>query len=99
MDIAPPLLEVSRTQLENIFLALKSAFAKSPASNCAARQIQLKALDRLLRENQIDLSNAVSQDFGNRSRHETQMLEIFPSLDAVRGALKHLRGWMKHARS
>ncbi len=98
MDIAPSLLEVSKTQLENIFLTLKSASAKSPASDCAARQIQLMALDRLLRENQTDLSNAVSQDFGNRSLHETQMLEIFPSLDAVKGVLKHLRGWMRPKR-
>lgn len=98
MDIAPSLLEVSKTQLENIFLTLKSASAKSPASDCAARQSQLTALYRLLRENQADLSNAVSQDFGNRSLHETQMLEIFPSLDAVKGALKHLRGWMKPKR-
>lgn len=98
MDIAPALLEVSKTQLENIFRALKLASARSLVSDCSARQVQLKALDRLLRENLTALSNAISQDFGNRSLHETQMLEIFPSLDALRGALKHLRGWMKPQR-
>ena len=97
MDIAHP-PEVSRAQLEDVFRALKSASARSPVSDYAARRAQLKALECLLRENLTALSKAISQDFGNRSLHETQILEIFPAQDAVRGALKHLRGWMKPKR-
>ena len=44
---------------------------------------------------------AASQaDFGQRSAHETRLLEIFPAVDEIRHAKRHLRRWMKphHAR-
>lgn len=83
--------------LESVFLALKSA-KDSAVPDHAARQARLKMLERLLLENAGALSEAVSRDFGNRSIHETQLLEIFPALQAVRGARKHLRSWMKPRR-
>jgi coniferyl-aldehyde dehydrogenase len=42
-----------------------------------------------------ELVAAVSADFGGRSREETLLLELFPLLDQIQHAKRHLRRWMK----
>jgi acyl-CoA reductase-like NAD-dependent aldehyde dehydrogenase len=59
-----------------------------------ARQESLAQLEALLRENVDAICEAIESDFGGRSRHETRLLEIFPSLEAIRHARRHLRRWM-----
>jgi coniferyl-aldehyde dehydrogenase len=44
------------------------------------------------------LCDAISADYGHRSRHETLLAEMFPAVDGIDHALKHLRGWMKPQR-
>ncbi len=90
--------EVGLARLESVFCALKSTDGEPAVPDHAARQARLKALERLLLDNAAALAGAVSRDFGNRSIHETQLLEVFPALQAVRGAQKHLRSWMKPRR-
>jgi acyl-CoA reductase-like NAD-dependent aldehyde dehydrogenase len=58
------------------------------------RLAALEALGRLLRENQDALAQAVDRDFRGRSCQETRLLEIFPALEAIAHARKHLRSWM-----
>ena len=64
-----------------------------------ARRDALHALERILLEHQQAWCAAVDQDFQGRSHEETRLLEIFPSLGAVRHARRHLRVWMKPRRS
>ena len=47
-----------------------------------------------MHDNSDRLAGAIAADFGHRSPHETQLLELFPSLEAVRHALRHGAGWM-----
>ena len=54
----------------------------------------LAVLARLLRENTPALADAVSRDFRGRAVQETRLLEIFPALEAIAHARKHLRSWM-----
>lgn len=63
------------------------------------RRENLSHLERLLTENSGAIEAAISADFGNRSVHETRLLEIFPALSAVRDARKHVKSWMKSRRS
>jgi acyl-CoA reductase-like NAD-dependent aldehyde dehydrogenase len=58
------------------------------------RLAALAGLRRLLRENAAALAEAVDRDFRGRARHETGLLEIFPALEAIAHARKHLRSWM-----
>ena len=44
------------------------------------------------------MADAIAEDFGNRSRHETRLLEVFPALEAIRHARRHVAGWMKPER-
>ena len=54
----------------------------------------LEALATLLRENGAALADAVNRDFRGRAVQETRLLEIFPALEAIAHARKHLRSWM-----
>jgi len=76
----------------------REAAAREPYPDAATRDRRLAALERLLRENVDAIAEAIARDFGHRSHHETRLLEIFPGLEAVRHARRHLRGWMKPER-
>jgi coniferyl-aldehyde dehydrogenase len=64
----------------------------------AARRAALTSLERLLLEQGDAIAEAIDRDFQGRSRAETRLLEIFPSLETVRHARRHVRGWMKPRR-
>jgi coniferyl-aldehyde dehydrogenase len=38
---------------------------------------------------------AISEDFGGRARQETLLLEVFPLVDTIRRAIRHLPQWMR----
>jgi acyl-CoA reductase-like NAD-dependent aldehyde dehydrogenase len=81
--------------LAPLFSRLSEAAAREPHPDWRGRDAQLAALERLVRENVPAIAEAIRADFGNRSLHETQLLEIFPSLEAIKHARRHLKGWMK----
>jgi len=64
----------------------------------AERQADLRTLERFVRENQDALCDAISADYGHRSRHETRLCEIAPAVDGIGHVLGQLRGWMKPQR-
>ena len=95
---APQRLPSEPDPLRSAFDAQREAFARSPFPDAATRDRRLGALERLLRENVDAIAAAIARDFGHRSPHETRLLEIFPSLEAVKHARRHLRRWMKPQR-
>ena len=88
---------VQRT-LEAALALQRAAYFAHPVPTLAERRADLLALQRFVREHKLALCDAVSADYGHRSRHETLLAEIFPATDGVDHALKHLRGWMKPQR-
>jgi len=76
----------------------RQAYLAHPVPNFQERRQDLLGLQRFIRENKQALCDAISADYGNRSRHETLLAEIFPAIDAVNHVLKHLRSWMKPQR-
>ena len=84
--------------LAPIHARLREAAARDPHPDWRSRTALLDALERLLRENAQAIANAISADFGNRSQHETQLLELFPSFEAIRHARRHLKSWMRPER-
>ncbi len=85
------------TSLAALFERQKDS-TRGPASDRAARGDALAALESLLQREGDALAEAISSDFGHRSRHETRLLEVFPSLEAIRYARRHLRDWMRPQR-
>jgi len=53
----------------------------------------------MLREQRGAFAAAINADFGQRPVEETELLELFPSLSAIRHALRHGRRWMRPRRA
>jgi coniferyl-aldehyde dehydrogenase len=81
--------------LASRFARLQRAARDDPNPDRAVRARRLRALDRLLLDNEQAFADAVRQDFGHRSPAETRLLELFPSHAAIRHASHHLRRWMR----
>ena len=64
----------------------------------AVRRDRLRRLGALVHDHAAALTDAVSQDFGTRSRTETEILELAPALGAVQHAQANLARWMKPER-
>ena len=98
MDLSQSGINVS-VALQDVFSRARAAYASARMPTLQSRRETLSQLDRLLTENVDEIAAAISADFGNRSLHETKLLEIFPSRTAVLDAKKHVRSWMKSRRS
>jgi acyl-CoA reductase-like NAD-dependent aldehyde dehydrogenase len=87
-----------RSTLQALLARQREACARERLPSLQARLGRLDALARLLHDNADALADAVDRDFGHRSRDETRLLEIFPSLEGIRHARRHLRRWMRPRR-
>ena len=76
----------------------RAAYFQAPVPTLAERREHLRTLQRFVREHKDALCDAISADYGHRSRHETLLAEIFPVIDGIDHALKHLRAWTKPQR-
>ena len=76
----------------------RSAFQAEPFPSSSTRRDRLDRLRRLVKEQGEAFCEAISADFGNRSRHETTLLEIAPLLAELRHARAHLARWMRPRR-
>lgn len=97
MDSPPPEQQLD-SALSDQLQAQQAAFNADPLPSLTTRLAWLKRLRTALVEEQGALIDAVSSDFGNRSRDETLFAEILPSLQSIDHACKHLRDWMKPSR-
>jgi coniferyl-aldehyde dehydrogenase len=76
----------------------RQAYLAHPVPTLQERQQDLRSLQRFIREHKDALCDAISADYGHRSRHETLLAEVFPAVDGIDHILKHLRGWMRPQR-
>lgn len=90
--------ESSPSGPREIFDRQKSACRTNPILTYAQRRDALKTLEELIIDNQQAIAETVSLDFGNRSVHETQLLEIFPTVAGLNHARRKLKKWMKPQR-
>ncbi len=56
---------------------------------------RLNKLESLINDNREIIAEMINQDFGRRSKAETLMAEIFPTLEEIRYAKKYGKRWMK----
>jgi coniferyl-aldehyde dehydrogenase len=84
--------------MQTLFEAQRAGFALEPFPDWRARRDRLQRLRRLLTEHQSAIEQAIDTDFGGRPAFETQLLELLPSLEEVKSALRHRGDWMKPRR-
>ncbi|MGN6281027.1 coniferyl aldehyde dehydrogenase [Frateuria sp.] len=78
---------------------LRAAQARDPLPSWSVRADRLQRLARMLREQRAAFAEAIDADFGQRPAEETELLELFPSLSAIRHALRHGKRWVRPRRA
>ncbi len=86
------------TNMRAIFDAQRAAFLRAGAPSLQQRLGDLRKLGEAIGRSDDRLAAAISADFGNRSRHETELGEVFPAQAAIRNTLRHLSSWMRPKR-
>jgi coniferyl-aldehyde dehydrogenase len=81
-----------------IFDAQRAAFLRAAPPSLKERRASLKRLGQAIGHNTDRLAAAISADFGNRSRYETELGEVVPAQSAIRHTLRHLGRWMRPKR-
>ncbi len=85
--------------LDAAFAAQRAARLAQPYPSWPERAERLRALQALLTTHEAAIIQAIDADFGGRPAIETELAEIWPSLEEVKGALRHGPGWMKPRRA
>lgn len=83
---------------EQAFRHLRSAYRQDPYPSYDQRMDRLGRLLTSILARQSDIKEAIRQDFGNRSTHETTFSELFMSVSNLRYTRKRLKKWMKPER-
>ncbi len=90
--------EATVQRLADALALQRKAYLEHPVPTLDERKADLRTLQRFVRENKEALIDAISADYGHRSRHETLLAEIVPVVDGIGHTLKHLKSWMKPQR-
>jgi coniferyl-aldehyde dehydrogenase len=89
---------VGSADLVETFNHLRAAYIREPFPSWEVRKAHLKTLRALILNNRDELADAISADFGFRSRQEIELSEIFLLKEEIDSALKHGAGWMRAQR-
>ncbi|NLY93558.1 MAG: coniferyl aldehyde dehydrogenase [Myxococcales bacterium] len=89
---------IAAPKVQAAFDRLEAAYRRDPVPSLRARLESLRKLKQLTKDNAEAISEAIRQDFGHRSRHDTALAEIFPIVQLVTYIEKNLKGWMKPER-
>jgi coniferyl-aldehyde dehydrogenase len=81
--------------LRACFDAQRQAYLAEPTPTIDQRRKDLRQLKALLSDNRKQIISAISQDYGNRSRHESQFAEIISVTDAINDAIRNVRKWSR----
>lgn len=85
--------------MQDLLQRQQHAFRNDMNPSREVRLERLARLERLLDEAaEAEFADAISQDFGNRSRVETVVAEILFTRTAISQARRHLKSWMKPRR-
>jgi coniferyl-aldehyde dehydrogenase len=84
--------------LEQVFAAQRAAFERERNPSLAVRRDRLDRLFALVSKHHAAISAAISSDFGHRSRHETELADVFVVLSALRHTRRRMRRWMRARR-
>ena len=73
----------------------RQAHLAHPMPTLAQRRADLRQLRRYILDHQDAICDAISADYGHRSRHETLLMELMPVVSDIKVTLEHLGQWMK----
>ncbi len=94
----PARLATHPAQLTQALELQRRSFDADPNPPRAIRADRLDRLRRMLRDHSESIRDAIAADFGMRASQETQLLELFTSLEGISHARRRLRRWMRSER-
>lgn len=77
----------------------RSAWAADPCPDWGVRADRLRRLQALVATHEAAIAAAIDADFGGRPAIETELAEVWPSLEELKSALRHGRRWMAPRRA
>jgi coniferyl-aldehyde dehydrogenase len=95
---ALPEVEYETGSAQTVFDRQRAAWLARPFLPYEERRDALEAIETLLIAYQNDIADAVCRDFGRRSRQETLLLDLFPTVSGLAHARRHLKKWMRPRR-
>ena len=85
-------------QPADILSRQRETFLRAGPPDLAERKEDIKKLRDAVKKEADEIASVISEDFGNRSRHETLLADVWPVLTSARETMKHLASWMKPKR-
>ena len=85
-------------RMKTVFDQMKAETRMGLGPSLDVRLENLDRLKRLLLDNKEAFIEALNEDFGSRSRHETLLAEVFATVSSIKHIRKHLKGWMRPRR-
>lgn len=82
-------------KMQQILLKQRASFTSALPEDLSVRRDRIDRSIALLLDHQEEFAKAVSEDFGHRSRDQTLMTDIMPSISALKHAKKHMQAWAK----
>lgn len=86
---------VALNPLQSALDMQKQAYLANPYPDYNQRKADLLSLKAMLSDNLDEIVNAISTDYGNRSRHESLFAEVISVTDGINDTVKQLKKWMK----
>jgi len=84
--------------MRDLLARQKAAFLQDMVPSAAERRANLTKLETCIKAHADLIAETISADFGNRSRAESALSEIMPTLAGIRFARSKLGRWMRSSR-
>lgn len=91
-------MDMSAANPADILAQQRASFLRDGAPDIAQRRADLKKLRNALTGQRPAIEAAINADFGHRSRHETAMMEILPTVQGIDYLIRNLRRFMRTER-
>ncbi|MBR8047586.1 coniferyl aldehyde dehydrogenase [Burkholderia multivorans] len=93
-----PQAQPSIDALDTLLREQRAAYLRAPYPAWETRARHLRALRTMLIDHADALADAISADFGHRSKQEVLLAEIWMAKEEIDDALRHGKRWMKPMR-
>jgi coniferyl-aldehyde dehydrogenase len=87
-----------RERFGDVLAVQRAAYLRDGAPSLAQRRADLKRLKAALIDRRRDIEEAINTDFGNRSRHETAMMEVLGVVQGIDYLSRNLGRFMRPSR-
>jgi coniferyl-aldehyde dehydrogenase len=88
-------MAVSRDEMLSILKAQRTAFASEMPVGAAVRKDRLKRCIALIADHHGRWTDALSEDFGHRSREQSAMTDLVGSIGPAKHAIANFEKWMR----